>query len=112
MGSEKTYQESRIDKQYDEELQGHEEDPRYTQSNTQKYHIEKLLAMMAFIDPGLKYLLPSTTDWLSKWIDADKWMNKGKPTLIKKDLQKRNRPNNYRIISCRLAQIREAVYDL
>ena len=35
-----------------------------------KYQIRKHQAKTAYVDSGLKDSLPSTKDWLSKWIDA------------------------------------------
>ena len=80
--------------------------------------------MTLYTDTCLKNSLPSTTDWLSKWIDAFKkliypngWPKK-RPPWSKKFSPKGTIPNNYRPITCLpmmwnilTAQIRKGIYD-
>ena len=53
-----------------------------------RYQIEKRQALMTFMDSSFRNSLPSTTDWLSKWIGAYK-----KQTYLKDD-QKKNHPDS------------------
>ena len=82
------------------ELEGLEEGPKAKihLNIHKKYQIVRYQAMTTYMDTGLKTSLPSMTDWLLRWTDADKKtdipesMTKGKTTLIQKYPQKRTTP--------------------
>ena len=79
---------------------------------------------MAYMDTGFKNLLPSTTDWQSKWIDTSKKQTypngwpKERPPWSKKTPQKGTALNNCRLITClsilwkiQTAQVRVEIYN-
>ena len=64
-----------------------------TQSNTQKYQIGKLQAMMVHLNSELKSYF-KVNRYLEE-TDIRESMTKGKTILIQRDLQKGTAPNNY-----------------